>query len=65
MKFTRLSLAKRISLVAIGIALFLVALLRRERTILVTKQFDSISFNQPIRENQVTIKREVRNVAIH
>jgi hypothetical protein len=65
MKFTRLSLAKRISLVAIGIVLFLVALLRRERTTLMTKQFDSISFNQPIRENQVVIKREVRRIAIH
>ena len=60
MKFTRLSLAKRISLVAIGIVLFLVALLRRERTILVTKPFDSISFNQ------VVINRKVRlSVDIH
>jgi hypothetical protein len=60
MKFTRLSLAKRISLVAIGIVLFLVALLRRERTTLVTKQFDSISFNQ------VAINRKVRlSVDIH
>ena len=60
MKFTRLSLAKRISLVAIGIVLFLVALLRRERTILVTKPFDSISFNQ------VAINRKVRlSVDIH
>ena len=60
MKFTRLSLAKRISLVAIGIVLFLVTLLRRERTLLVTKQFDSISFNQ------VAINRKVRlSVDIH
>ena len=60
MKFTRLSLAKRISLVAIGIVLFLVALLRREPTILVTKPFDSISFNQ------VVINRKVRlSVDIH
>jgi ABC-type Co2+ transport system permease subunit len=53
MKFTRLSLAKRIILVAIAIVFFLAALIRRDggRTSPLPNQFDSISF-QPIRETR-------------
>jgi hypothetical protein len=54
MKFTRLSLAKRIILVAIAIVFFLAALIRRDdggRTSPLPNQFDSISF-QPNRETR-------------
>jgi hypothetical protein len=53
MKFTRLSLAKRIILVAIAIVFFLAVLIRRDggRTSPLPNQFDSISF-QPIRETR-------------
>ena len=59
MKFTRLSLAKRMTLVAIGIIFFLAALVRRDGARPVSNQFDSISF-QPIRETKLVVNTEVR-----